>query len=566
MSLAAPWSDLVVRCLARAGVRDVVVSPGSRSTPLVLALARCAELRLHVVLDERAAAFFALGQARVTGRPSVVLCTSGTAAAHHLPAVVEASAARVPLLSITANRPWEAQGSGASQTIDQRRLFGAHARRSLELGPPDLAALPLVPRLVTEAVWATLGPDPGAVHLDVQFRKPLEPTGTAEEAAAHARVQELLSRAPAPTRPARVRPADAEIADAARRLSGGERGVLACGPHLGDADLASAAGELADAAGLLVFAETTSGARAAGVQNHAPSYSARLDAGKAGPHGRPDVVVEVGLPPVSAAWTSMLSSTPPRERIVVAPTGLLDPTGTATQHLVGEPADTLRRLAAAVRALGARSAPRGDLADPPDVPGFHEGAVARTLVASLRRGDTLFVGNSGVTRAVDRFAGALPQGARVLHQRGAAGIDGNLAGLLGAASVAEAPVVGLVGDLAFTYDATSLGLAKHLTRPVVLVVVDNGGGRIFESLPLARTDEGRAAMDRLFVTPQAVDLAALAAAYGVPFVDVDGRDALGAALGDARARTGLTVVRARVRPPRETGEVAKLHDALGDPT
>ncbi len=562
MSLTHPWAELVMACLARGGVRDIVVSPGSRSGPLALAAARRGELRVHPVLDERAAAFFALGQARLTGRPSVALSTSGTAAAHHLPAVIEASMARVPLLSLTANRPWELQGSGASQTIDQRRLFGAHARRSLELGPPDEAAFPHVPRLVAEAVAATLGPDPGPVHLDVQLRKPLEATGSPREVTAASRVRELVTRLAPPTRPARVVPTDEELAEAARRLARAERGIIACGPRVGEIDLGEPLARLAELTGFVLYAEATSGARVRSTARAAPTFTALLEAGKAGAAARPDVVVEIGLPLVSAAWSAMLSDTPPRERIVISPAGLLDPLGSATLHLVGDLAWVLERLAALLPRAPARALPTGLLADPPDVPGFHEGAIARAVARSLRDGDTLFVGNSGVTRALDRFAPPLARGVRVLHQRGAAGIDGNVAGLVGAASVTEGPVFGLLGDLALLHDASSLALAPLVRVPTTLVVVDNDGGRLFEALPVARSDEGRAHLDALFVMPPRVDLPALAAAYGVPLVEIEDRDGLDEALELARGQGGLRILRCHVGAPRETGELARLHALL----
>ena len=171
------WGELLLDALAEAGVRQVVVSPGSRSTPLVLAAARHPRLTTTVVIDERCAAFVALGQGRASGRPSVVICTSGTAGAHHLPAVVEASEAAIPMLLLTADRPPELQGRGALQTIRQAGLYGHFVRATWELGLPDPhpQALAGVRATAALAVHATLDPRPGPVHLNAPFRTPLEP-------------------------------------------------------------------------------------------------------------------------------------------------------------------------------------------------------------------------------------------------------------------------------------------------------------------------------------------------------------------------------------------------------
>ena len=176
-NLHLAWARLFLRSAAAAGVTDVVLSPGSRSTPLTIAAATTSELRAHVIVDERGAAFFALGQARVTGRPSLLICTSGTAGAHWLPALIEASQSFVPLIAVTADRPWELQDSAAPQTIDQLKLFGDHVRHYAELGLPDPSpgALRAVPRIAAQAVARALGPVPGPVHINARFRKPLEP-------------------------------------------------------------------------------------------------------------------------------------------------------------------------------------------------------------------------------------------------------------------------------------------------------------------------------------------------------------------------------------------------------
>jgi len=188
--LHVAWAELLLQSLAHAGVREVVVSPGSRSTPLALAADASTALRSHFIVDERTAGFIALGQARVTVRPTVLVCTSGTACAHYFPALIEASMSGVPMIVLTADRPWELQQTGASQTIDQTRLFGGFVRMFAALGAPEPSdgALRAVARTAAQAVAKSLGPEPGPVHVNVPFRKPLEP-GVASARGSDARQQ-----------------------------------------------------------------------------------------------------------------------------------------------------------------------------------------------------------------------------------------------------------------------------------------------------------------------------------------------------------------------------------------
>lgn len=212
--LHSAWARLFFSSLASAGLREIVISPGSRSTPLALAAAAEARLRVHVLIDERDAAFFALGQARRSGRASALLCTSGTAAAHYLPAILEASQSHVPLLAITADRPWEAYDAASAQTLDQVKLYGDAVRHYAELGLPDASpgALAAVVRIAAQALYATTAPRPGPVHLNARFRKPLEPVAVAGREPFADRIEALL-RAGAP----RVFAARTRIADEDRK-------------------------------------------------------------------------------------------------------------------------------------------------------------------------------------------------------------------------------------------------------------------------------------------------------------------------------------------------------------
>ncbi|MDC0744278.1 2-succinyl-5-enolpyruvyl-6-hydroxy-3-cyclohexene-1-carboxylic-acid synthase [Polyangium mundeleinium] len=561
------WAETFMAALAAAGVRDVVVCPGSRSTPLALAADVTAGLRIHTAVDERAAAFFALGQARVTRLPSAVLCTSGTAGAHFTPAVIEASQSHVPLLLVTADRPWEAVDVAASQTIDQTKLFGAHVRFFVELGLPDLGAPREAPaRVALHAAARTLGPDPGPVHVNARFRKPLEPSQPWPDADRSTRLTDVLRRgttrvfAPRTAAPPEALEALAELA------SHTERGLIVCGPAPVDrpeAPLREAAVALARATGFPLLAETTSQARfgsaAPDVVACAAFDTLLRDPAFAARHA-PDLLIELGAPATSQGYADYLAKHPTAARYVIAPHGWNDPSQDATALVLADPAETARALAARLGparrsspSLWAESFRRADalawsLAEAhASAAHLTEAAVARLVIAGCPADALFSVGNSLPVRDVDLWAPPRPSPLGVLHQRGASGIDGLVASAAGAATVAGRPVVLLLGDTSVLHDLTSLALARRAPVPLVVVVVQNQGGRIFERLPIARAvDVDR--FDKYFTMHEPVDLAPAAAAFGVRFARTDTESAFVRAFAEALKTPGATLIEAVVPP------------------
>ncbi len=257
------WAVALLDAFSGAGVEDVIVSPGSRSTPFVLAAAEHPALRCHDIVDERSAAFYALGRARATGRPSLLLCTSGSAPAHYFPAVIEASAAFVPLLVLSADRPFELHGCGASQTVDQLRLYGDHVRWFVDLGAPEPgeAALLSLRRAAVRAVAESLGPTPGPVHVNARARKPLEPSAEALAA------QTLRGEWPPVTRvlPTRTLPSDEAVEALGRACLEARDGVIVCGPaSVGEREAGGAIRDLARRTGFALLSEATSQVRFVG--------------------------------------------------------------------------------------------------------------------------------------------------------------------------------------------------------------------------------------------------------------------------------------------------------------
>jgi 2-succinyl-5-enolpyruvyl-6-hydroxy-3-cyclohexene-1-carboxylate synthase len=534
------FARAVVDEWARAGVTDACVAPGSRSTPLALALADDARIRVHVHLDERSASFFALGVATVTGRAAVVVCTSGTAAANLHPAVLEADHGRVPLVVCTADRPFELRDTGAGQTVDQVGLYGGAVRWSVDVeaphdAPPELtrAWRAVAARAVAEAS----GPRPGPVHVNVAFREPLVPTG--------APLVDVPARPDgAPwTRVARGRE-QPDVDGLASRLASVERGVVVAGWGAG-----VDARELDRLAGALrwpVLADPISNGRSGA---HAVStYEALVRAGFAGEHA-PDVVLRFGAPPTSKVTTAWLADRGVAH-VVVDPDGAwLDPHRDAQETYACDPTALARALADRVTRepsrwledwLQAEAVARravDDLLDASE--DVFEGRVARDVVGTVPDGGNLVVASSMPVRDVEAFA-APRDGVRFFANRGVNGIDGFVSTALGVASASPGtPTVALVGDLCFLHDGNGLLGAARRGVDAVFVVVDNGGGGIFSFLPQA--DDG-AHFEELFATPQDVDLVAVAAVHGISATRVDKASAVVPAVRDAVAQGGVHAV------------------------
>ena len=581
---------------ARCGLREVVVAPGSRSTPLAMAfwdLERAGRVRLHVRIDERSAAFTALGLAKVSRRPVAVVCTSGTAAANFHPAVIEADESAVPLLVLTADRPPELRGTGASQTVDQVKLYGSAVRWYADAGVPERRpGLAAYWRSLAGRAWAHAaglpGTLPGAVHLNLPFRDPLIPDGTGQDD-----WPEPLGGRPDGQPWTRVT-APGPFAGPLE-LPWAERGVVVCG----DGDYAAAElAELAERAGWPILAEPSSGARRG--PNALTGYQYLLASPEFMAAHRPDIIISAGRPGLTRPQSALLglarsagltstagrasaagtaaAGTPAVRHIVIAPgPGMwADPQRAATDvaaavRLRGTPSPVPGRwldqwrhadaaaTAAAETVLGDwrdTGSPRASAVPASAVPAsavpavggpLPEPEIARELVGSLPENALLWCGNSLSVRDIDWLMPPRAD-ARVIASRGASGIDGTSSTAIGAALAHTrlqpgAVAFALIGDLSLLHDAPGLAIGPDEPRPdLCLVVVNNDGGAIFAGLEPAGFP---GPFGRVFATPHGASVEHLAAAFGIPYTRAEQPGDIAKAAAATVAGSGLRIVEAR---------------------
>lgn len=566
--LQSEWARLVVHSFVRAGVRDAVISPGSRSTPFTVAALEQDGLRCVSALDERSAAHYALGQARATGRPSLLLCTSGSAPANYFPAVIEANEAGVPLVVLSADRPPELLRCGANQTTDQVGLYGRHVRFFAQLGEPraDDLSLRAAKRLATRAVFEASGARPGPVHLNAQARKPLEPTAVrGDEMQVHARVEAIIEE-PMAAVAAFGGIDESVLTRVVGALDAAARPLVLCGPAaLQQAALLPELRGFAERAKLVIASEASGQARFGdGADVVVGAFDTIWRTNRGSSELVPDFVLQLGANPTSKGWEDICTAHRVR-RVVVHPWDWVDPASSAELIVHAPIRDFIRALAresfntAARDAEFASSLQRAEklawdaAAEVLDEAGdqLTEAGVARAVHEAAPEHSALVLGNSLPIRNFDTWVPPTRSPVRIFSQRGVSGIDGIVSGAAGVSScVSEATAV-LVGDVSFLHDINGLQLASQVSRPLVVVVVNNGGGRIFEQLPIAR--QGREEWLPYFTTPHEASVAGAASIYGCAFRTVSAVSDLRTALEAAYGQDGCTVIEAVV-PPHGSAE------------
>ena len=558
--------------LARGGLTDVVLCPGSRSAPFAFALDAEPRIRLHLHPDERSAAFVALGIAQVTGRPAAVVVTSGSAVANLHPAVVEADAACVPLLLLTADRPPELRETGSDQTMRQVGIFGSAVRSAFDLAVAEDRADAVVTwrrtaaRALAEA--AGLSGPPGPVQLNVAFREPTVPLTDDGRTASVPFMTPLATGAGAGIGTPAVRVAragrrleDAEVEALATRFAAVERGLIVVGSGATDHATGDAVAALSRVTGWPVLAEGHTAARHRDGALRTWPHLVEHDGFRDG--HRPELVLRLGRATLTRALARLVA-TATAELVVDAHGRWWDPSRSMSELLVADPVETLARVTESLamptssvwgddwRAADARvdAALTAHLADG----GGHDGArVVRDVVAAAPLGAHVVVASSMAIRHLDRHAPRRED--LVWHaNRGVAGIDGNVSTALGVAVAAAAtngaPVVAIVGDVALLHDTNAWLLDAAVAGiDLTVVVLDDDGGTIFDLLPPGRFPAQR----RLFATPHGRDLAHLATLHGLGYERVEAAGVDTAGVGGALDRAvaaapGRRLVHVPVRP------------------
>ncbi len=523
------WASVLVETLVRLGLKTAVVSPGSRSTPLTLALANHPEVDAVPVLDERSAAFFGLGVAKRTGLPVVLVCTSGTAGANYYPAVIEARESRVPLLVLTADRPPELRDCASGQTIDQQKLFGDFPKGYAELAIPlpDLGMLRYLRQTIAQAWYRALSPTAGPVHLNCPFRDPLPPLPDGSVSHLEGLLNESFFLGIHPKLPGTQTIASSESIEPVQHLwADCDRGLIVAGPAqpTDPAAYCQAVAELSRHLNWPVLAEGLSPLR-----NHAeliPNLVSTYDAILRQPQWCEDLaadqVIQIGPLPTSKVLRQWLDQTNPQRWVLDAGVSNLDPLHGSTTHLpfsVEQLAPSLAEAQPSPSAyletwLSLEQKVRHHLDSAfSEMEDICDSKVPWMMAQHLPPVTPVMIANSLPIRDVEWFWPLGNRHIRPFCNRGANGIDGTLSTALGIAHQGP-PTVLLTGDLALLHDTNGWLSVPRLQGHLTVILINNHGGGIFEMLPVAKFDPP---FEEFFATPQTVDFNHLCAAYGVNY-------------------------------------------------
>ncbi len=532
-ALAGAFIDELARC----GLEHVCICPGSRSSPLAIAFARHPGIRTWVHLDERSASFFALGMARASGKPVAIVCSSGTASANFFPAVVEARYGSVPLVVLTADRPPEMVDWGALQTIDQTRMYGSHAKWSVNMPPPEATTeMMSYTRSVACRAYFSAGSTPaGPVHVDFPFREPLEPVAAPGDFPTSVPEQEMEAwqgredGKPFVFSPDyESRPRLEDVQQLAADLAGTERGLIVCGPLNGSMPAESVT-ELAWKLGYPLLTDALSGLRC-GPHDRSlviDNYDAFIRDDELVDSLAPEVVIRLGALPVSKPLTQYLEKNKQARHILVDESqDWRDPFRLTSQLFPVSPALFCESLSPALhvgrsdgewsrrwrRIAGSSQDALDEALD--ECGEMFEGKVFSRLAELLPDDTVLFAGNSMPIRDMDTFFRSTHRSIQFMANRGASGIDGVVSSALGVAAASQKKVVLVLGDISLYHDMNGLLAARAHGLNATIIVLNNNGGGIFSFLPQA---DYRDVFEPYFGTPHGLTFRAAAEMYGLDY-------------------------------------------------
>jgi len=523
------WSAILIQTLVDGGINHFVISPGSRSTPLALAVARHPDTKHWVIIDERDAAFMALGQSKQRGVPTALICTSGTAVANWLPAVVEAYHSATPVLLLSADRPPELHNCGANQTIAQNNIFGEQVRASYTTLPPDEIDDPVsqLTELVPQIMESMKNPIPGPVHLNIPFREPLI-ANNCEQIKWHNSGLQYKNRDHTNHSIAAV------DYQAISREINRKPGIILCGESGYPDNFNELVTQLAENLEAPIFADPLSNLRWGdnSTQHIFTHYDGILHDEDNRKLYRPDWVIQFGRFPLSKSVATLLQESKPAKYITVHhKTIWSDPLSLSTSKISTPPSNFCQQL---LQHTGSSPIDNNHLKMLQEKEqlatewnsnddNLSDDQVIKVLHRQLPGGTILFSGNSMVIRDIDGWMSCRGRDLKLFANRGASGIDGNLATVCGIRAVTDpnTPVVALLGDLTLFHNLNALYLAKELGMNLTIMVINNGGGNIFSHLPPAQLPE----FEKLWLTPTTVNFKRAATLYDIPYREItDGKE------------------------------------------
>ena len=548
----ATFCAVIVDEWVRQGIRHAIIAPGSRSTPLALALTNRSEIRIEVFHDERSAAFAALGVGLAAGQPAVLLCTSGTAAAHFHAAVIESSLSHVPMLVVTADRPPELKDVGAPQTIDQTKLYGDAVRWFHDPGVADIAASGSWHSLARQSYASTVGVNPGPVHLNLPFREPL--AGKAIELSSDQPIRAQILGS--------IGLSDSELQQAVA-LFENRKGIIIAGRGCGDA---SAISDLAESLGWPVLADSRSGCQ--GIPESVVHFDSLIRCQAFIEHQVPEVVLRIGESPSSKVLSQYVTKSGALQVHVSAFENTFDADSQVSMHISCDPTTFCRGISRLIKAASdpnhlsqwvsadqkARAIITKEFASSKNA--LSAPQVAFVSRASLSTGDNLFVSSSMPVRDLEWFGGDCSS-LQVFSNRGANGIDGVIASAIGVAIATRQKTLVLLGDVAFLHDSSSLTALADRDVDLKIVVTDNDGGGIFHYLPQAEIVSEQV-FEKLFGTPHQTDLVKMAQAHRLATFECGSVEQLQKSL----FTRGSCVIRVRTDRVSEVAIHQQLHELV----
>lgn len=528
------WSKIFIDQLASLGVQYACISPGSRSTPLTYVLSKSRRIKSFIHIDERSSAFFALGLAKATGKPVVVVTTSGTAVAELYPAIIEAYQQRTPLIICTADRPPELIGTGANQTINQHNIFKNHIRWFRDLGSPSIGETGFyhLQKLAITAYRISSIEDRGPVHLNFPFRKPLEPFSYTDDV--NKSILKIKPQRYSKNRMTNAGTSSYQIKSSIRmmdELIKLERGIIIAGPMEYDRDLVNGIKKLSAQLKYPVFADGLSQLRFninKKDKNIISNYSSILQSEKFVREHDPEIILQFGRTPTSSVLERFLEETKANRYLLNSYGDKFDPTRNAKATLPIEPQSFCESLISQLHAKKCNRKKfnwirdfikaeeignniKDSVIERSKFP--NEPSIITEIFKSVPAGSNIFIGNSLPVRDLDNFLSNTSKQLAIHFNRGASGIDGVTSTALGMAA-RKRPAVLITGDLSFLHDLNALAIAYKYSIPLTIILINNNGGGIFESLPIANRIKN---FDKFFIAPHNLEIASIVSSFGINY-------------------------------------------------